>query len=92
PDRLVHTTRAVGTVTRAMATLRRGDMIGVRGPFGSSWPLDDLKGKDIVLVGGGIGLAPLRPALYQLVAQRGDYGRVVLLYGARTPEDMLFRA
>ena len=92
PERLVHTTRAVGTVTRAMAGLRRGDMLGVRGPFGTHWPLEELKGKDIVLVGGGIGLAPLRPALYQLVAQRGDYGRVVLLYGARTPEDMLFRA
>ncbi len=92
PERLVHTTRAVGTVTRRMATLHEGDVIGVRGPFGTHWPLEELKGKDIVLVGGGIGLAPLRPALYQLVAQRGDYGRVVLLYGARTPEDMLFRA
>jgi len=92
PERLVHTTRAVGTVTRAMATLRRGDMIGVRGPFGSHWPLEEVKGKDIVLVGGGIGLAPLRPALYRLVAQRAGYGRVVLLYGARTPEDMLYRS
>lgn len=91
PDRLVHTTRAVGAVTRAMATLRIGDMIGVRGPFGTHWPLEALKGRDIVLVGGGIGLAPLRPALYQLVAQREQFGRVVLLYGARTPEDMLFR-
>jgi NAD(P)H-flavin reductase len=92
PDRLVHTTRAVGTVTRTMATLHEGDVIGVRGPFGTHWPLEDLKGKDIVIVCGGIGLAPLRPALYQLVANRGDYERVVLLYGARTPEDMLFRS
>jgi NAD(P)H-flavin reductase len=92
PDRLVHTTRAVGTVTRRMATLHEGDVIGVRGPFGTHWPLEDLKGKDIVIVAGGIGLAPLRPALYELVANRGDYERVVLLYGARTPEDMLYRA
>lgn len=92
PERLVHTTRAVGTVTRTMAGLRRGDMMGVRGPFGTHWPLEELQGKDIVLVGGGIGLAPLRPALYQIVAQRSDYGRVVLLYGARTPEDMLYRS
>jgi NAD(P)H-flavin reductase len=92
PDRLVHTTRAVGAVTRRMATLHEGDVIGVRGPFGTHWPLEDLKGKDIVIVAGGIGLAPLRPALYQLVANRGDYERVVLLYGARTPEDMLYRA
>ena len=92
PDRLVHTTRAVGAVTRRMATLHEGDVIGVRGPFGTHWPLEELKGKDIVIVAGGIGLAPLRPALYQLVANRGDYERVVLLYGARTPEDMLYRA
>ena len=92
PDRLVHTTRAVGTVTRPMATLHEGDVIGVRGPFGTHWPLEALKGRDIVIVAGGIGLAPLRPALYQLVANRGDYERVVLLYGARTPEDMLFRS
>lgn len=92
PDRLVHTTRAVGTVTRRMATLHEGDVIGVRGPFGTHWPLEELQGKDIVIVAGGIGLAPLRPALYQLVAKRGDYERVVLLYGARTPEDMLYRA
>lgn len=92
PDRLVHTTRAVGTVTRRMATLHEGDVIGVRGPFGTHWPLEELKGKDIVIVAGGIGLAPLRPALYELVARRSDYERVVLLYGARTPEDMLYRA
>ncbi|MFN3982877.1 MAG: FAD/NAD(P)-binding protein [Caldilinea sp.] len=92
PDRLVHTTRAVGTVTRRMATLHEGDVIGVRGPFGTHWPLEELTGKDIVIVAGGIGLAPLRPAIYQLVANRGDYARVVLLYGARTPEDMLYRA
>ncbi|MBW7884187.1 MAG: FAD/NAD(P)-binding protein [Caldilineaceae bacterium] len=91
PARLIHTTRAVGTVTRVMAGLRSGDMLGVRGPFGTHWPLEDVSGRDVVLIGGGIGLAPLRPALYHLVENREAYGRVVLLYGARTPEDMLFR-
>lgn len=91
PAHLVHTTRAVGNVTHAMARLKVGDMLGVRGPFGSAWPLDAIKGKDIVIIAGGIGLAPLRPALYQLLENRDAYGKIVLLYGARTQEDMLFR-
>jgi len=85
-----HTTREVGTVTRAMARLKKGGILGVRGPFGHGWPLAEAAGKDVVLVAGGIGLAPLRPALYQLMAQRANYGRVVLLYGVRTPEDILY--
>ncbi|MBK8049094.1 MAG: FAD/NAD(P)-binding protein [Anaerolineales bacterium] len=92
PDRLLHTTRAVGNVTRAMARLRPGDMLGVRGPFGTAWPLDDAKGRDVLLIAGGIGLAPLRPALYQMIEHRNDYGKIVLLYGARTQEDILFRS
>ena len=88
---IVHTTRAVGAVTKAMRELKRGDMMGVRGPLGSSWPVDEAKGHDVVLVAGGIGLAPLRPALYQIVSNREDYGKVVLLYGTRTPEDILYR-
>jgi NAD(P)H-flavin reductase len=92
PDRLLHTTRAVGNVTRAMAKLRPGDMLGVRGPFGSAWPLDEVKGRDILLIAGGIGLAPLRPALYQMLEHRSDYGKIVLLYGARTQEEILFRS
>ncbi len=91
PDRLVHTTRAVGSVTRPMAKLKAGDMLGVRGPFGSHWPLEEIKGRDVVLVAGGIGLAPLRPALYQMLGQRESYGKIVLLYGARTQEDILYR-
>jgi NAD(P)H-flavin reductase len=91
PGALMHTTRAVGTVTRAMDTLREGDMLGVRGPYGSHWPIQEIMGRDVVIVAGGIGLAPLRPAIYQLLNQRARYGRLVLLYGARTPEDILFR-
>ncbi len=88
---LVHTTRAVGTVTKAMRELKPGDVIGVRGPFGSHWPLEHSQQKDVVIVAGGIGLAPLRSALYQITAQREQYGKVALLYGARTPADILYR-
>ncbi len=89
-ERIVHTTRAVGAVTQAMARLRRGDVLGLRGPFGSRWPVDDFEGSDVVLAAGGIGLAPLRPALYRILARRAEYGRVVLLYGTRTPADILY--
>jgi len=90
-DMLIHTTRAVGTVTRAMSELKVGETLGIRGPFGSAWPTDIGRGKDIVIVAGGIGLAPLRPAMFRVLANRDHYGRVVLLYGARTPGDVLYR-
>ncbi len=92
PQRLVHTTRAVGTVTRAMRKLKRGHMLGVRGPFGSNWPVEKAMGNDIVIVAGGIGLAPLRPVVYQILSQRDRYGRVVVLYGTRSPRDILYRS
>ncbi len=91
PTVLVHTTREVGMVTRAMRCLKPGDTLGVRGPYGSGWPVAQARGCDVVIVAGGIGLAPLRPALYQVLAARKYYGRVVLLYGTRTPADILFR-
>ncbi len=91
PDTLVHTTREVGIVTRALRALRPGDMVGVRGPFGNSWPVESVEGSDIVLVAGGIGLAPLRPVIYHVMAERRRYGRFLLLYGTRTPEDILFK-
>jgi NAD(P)H-flavin reductase len=87
---LVHTTRAVGTVTRAMWKLKVGDTVGVRGPFGAGWPIEQAIGKDVVIVSGGIGLAPLRPMIYYLLANRKNYGKFILLYGARTPEDILY--
>jgi len=91
PEKLVHTTRAVGTVTQAMQKLKPGNVIGIRGPFGSHWPLEEARGNDVVVIAGGIGLAPLRPVLYTLVKYRERFGKVVLLYGSRTPEDILFR-
>jgi len=90
PDQLVHTIRAVGAVSRALQRLEKGDYVGVRGPFGTPWPVEQAHGHDLVIVAGGIGLAPLRPALYHVLGHRGMYGRVVLLYGARTPRDILY--
>ncbi len=91
PERLVHTIRAVGSVTRVMDKLRAGDVLGVRGPYGAAWPVDELRGKDVVIMTGGLGLAPLRPAILHLLAHRADYGRITILYGARSPADMLYR-
>jgi NAD(P)H-flavin reductase len=91
PELLVHTVRAVGTVTKALCRLKRGDILGVRGPFGSSWPMAEAVGNDILIVAGGVGLAPLRPAIYHILSHRGEYGRVVVLYGTRTPGDMLYK-
>jgi NAD(P)H-flavin reductase len=91
PERLVHTIRAVGAVTRVMARLGEGDVLGVRGPYGSAWPLDDARGRDVLVIAGGLGLAPLRPAILGLLARRADYGRITILYGARSPADLLYR-
>ncbi len=90
PDELVHTIRAAGTVTKVMAKLKKGDTIGLRGPFGSAWPMDEARGKDLLLIAGGLGLAPLRPAILEALRRRDDYNRVFLFYGARSPEDILY--
>ncbi len=90
PARCVHTIRAVGPATRALEHLKSGSVIGLRGPFGTPWPVERARGKDVVLVAGGIGLAPLRPAIYQLLRNAKRYGRLSLLYGARAPEDILY--
>jgi NAD(P)H-flavin reductase len=90
--RLTHTVRAVGAATRAICACEPGDSLGVRGPFGSEWPLAEAEGGDVVVVTGGIGLAPLRPAVKRLIANREAYGEVALLYGARSPEEMLYRS
>ncbi len=87
---LVQTIRAIGAVTRALCAADAGDMIGVRGPFGTQWRLDVAEGRDLLIVAGGIGLAPLRPVLLTVLEQRARYGRVVLLVGARSPDDLLF--
>ena len=88
--RLEHTLRAVGAVTRALHAAQPGSLIGVRGPFGTSWDVESAAGRDIVIVAGGIGLAPLRPVVLSALADRSRYGRIVLLAGARTPGDLLY--
>lgn len=89
--RVIHTTRAVGAVTNALDALKAGDVVGLRGPYGTPWPVEAAYGHDLVFVAGGVGLAPLRPAIYQAMAQREKFGKVAILYGARTPDDILFR-
>lgn len=90
PERLLHTVRAVGAITRAICAVRAGAVLGIRGPYGNGWPLAACEGKDVVMVAGGMGLAPLRPVVYHLIAKRERFGKVVLLVGARTPDDLLF--
>jgi NAD(P)H-flavin reductase len=89
-ESLAHTVRVAGNVTRALARKKVGDQLAIRGPFGTAWPVDECRGQDVIIAAGGVGLAPLRPALYHILAHRQDYGRVFLLYGARTPHDLLF--
>ena len=90
-DRLVYTVRSVGQATQALVSCQVGEAVGVRGPYGTSWPVEEARGRDVIIVAGGIGLAPLRPVIYSVLRQRADYGRLVLLYGARSPRDLLYR-
>ncbi len=81
----------VGTVTEALHGLSEGDMVGIRGPFGNSFPLDEMKGKHIILLGGGIGGAPLRPVIHTVLARRNDYGKLTILWAARQPSLLIFK-
>lgn len=89
-DHLVHTVRAVGAVTSALCALQRGDQLGVRGPFGRGWGLEDAEGRDILIVAGGLGLAPLRPVIDAVRADRSRYGRVAVIIGSRAPDALLY--
>jgi NAD(P)H-flavin reductase len=90
PERLVHTIRSVGLATAAICAAEPGRVLGVRGPFGVPWPVEELEGADVVVAAGGIGLAPLRPTLLWMLARRERYGRLVLLYGSRAPDQLLY--
>jgi NAD(P)H-flavin reductase len=89
-DRLVHTIRVAGATTQSICSVKRGGVLGVRGPYGTAWPVERGEGGDLVIAAGGIGLAPLRPALYAALARRDAYRRVVLLYGGRSPDQLLY--
>lgn len=90
-DYLQFTVMKVGEVTTKLHELRTGDKVGVRGPLGNWFPYEEMKGKDVLLIAGGIGMAPLRTLLLFILENRADYGRVTLLYGCRTPQDMCFK-
>jgi NAD(P)H-flavin reductase len=90
PANLGHTIRAAGNVTQALVRKKPGERLALRGPFGSCWPMQGCRGQDVIMAAGGIGLAPLRPAIYYILRHRADYGRVILLYGARTSQDLLY--
>jgi NAD(P)H-flavin reductase len=87
---LTQTVRVVGAVTRALCAAGPGQVIGVRGPYGTDWGVAQAAGKDLVVVAGGVGLAPLRPVVLAALEARARYGRIVLLVGARSPTDLLF--
>lgn len=92
PDRLAHTIRVCGRVTHVIEGIRPGDRITLRGPFGRPWPIDSARGGDLVIVAGGLGMAPLRSAIYAAIHRRGSFRRVQLLVGARDPSQVLYRA
>lgn len=87
---IAHTVRFVGNVTKAISQVRVGQRIGLRGPFGRPWPIQQLEGKDLFVACGGIGLPPLRPVLYHVMRHRAKFGKVTLLYGARTPNELMY--
>jgi NAD(P)H-flavin reductase len=91
PMELAHTVRVCGRVTDVIGGLRAGDRVTVRGPFGRPWPVERARGGDLVIVAGGLGMAPLRSAVYDALRHRDAYRRVLLLVGARDPDQMLFR-
>lgn len=90
-DHLVYTVRSVGQATQTLVSLEVGEGVGVRGPFGTGWPVEKAQGRDVLVIAGGIGLAPLRPVIYEILRNREKYGRLVILYGARSPRDLLYR-
>ncbi len=83
--------RAVGNVTKKLHEMDVGDVLGVRGPFGKPWPVEKCRGNDVLIVAGGIGLAPLRPSIMHIIENRDEYGEVHVLYGAKSPSRMLYK-
>ena len=86
-----HTIRAVGRLSKRLMRVESGEILHVRGPFGTAWPLEQVKGRDLVVVAGGVGMIPLRPFLLEVFQKREEYGKVVVLFGARTPGELIYR-
>lgn len=91
PGPLEITVRKVGRVTKALHAMKQGDVVGIRGPFGNGFPMEEMKGMDILLVAGGLGMAPLNSVLQYVVDRKHEYGRTILMYGIRSYQDALFR-
>lgn len=89
-DRYVHTIRIAGKISQALCGVAPGATVGVRGPYGVGWPVSEAYGKDVVVVAGGLGLPPIRPLLYELMRNRERFGRIEVIYGAKTPKDLVF--
>ncbi len=89
-ENLIFTVMNVGEVSASLCALKKGDQIDLRGPFGSVWPIEQAKGKDVVIVSGGLGLPPVRPVIYHILKNRADFGNVSLLHGARTPDHLVY--
>ena len=87
---LVHTVQDVGPVSKAINASKTGDIIGVRGPFGTKWPVDKAKGKDVLIIAGGVGLCPLRPVIETVLENRDQFGHVNVLYGTRDPKSIIY--
>ena len=90
-DYLQFSVMRTGEVTGAIHNLKKGDQVGVRAPLGNAWPWEEWKGKNVVFVGGGIGMAPVRTVMHHLMERHKDYGKLSLLYGAKSPADMAFK-
>lgn len=90
-DRFHISVRAVGKVTNALHQLRAGDKLAIRGPFGNGFPFEEIKGKNVVYVAGGIGLIPLRSSIVHVLQHREDFGRIILIYGSRSPGDLMYQ-
>jgi NAD(P)H-flavin reductase len=91
PETIAVSVQAIGKHTEAMHELDPGETVGLRGPYGNSFPVDEWKGKRVIVIGGGIGLAPLRPVIYTLLARRDDFESLSLIYGARSPELLVYK-
>lgn len=90
-DRFHISVRKVGKVTGALHELKPGDKVGIRGPFGNGFPFEDIKGKNVIYVAGGIGLIPLRSSIVHVLQHRNEFGRIILLYGSRSSRDLMYR-
>lgn len=91
-NNLLHTVRIAGDVTTALSRLGAGDVVGVRGPFGNGWPMEEIEKRNVMIIAGGVGIAPLRSVIrHLLMTRRNCPGKDVILYGAKTPKDIVYR-